>query len=120
MDLFDNDRPIYVQIVESVEQNIVTGKYKCGDKLPTVRELASEYKINPNTVQRSFTELESLGIVKSEGTVGRYVTDDRKIINNLKKNIIHEKIGNFMKDMETLDISVEETIEFIKSKGERS
>ncbi len=77
---FSDDVPIYLQIIEFMKADIVSGRYSSGDKLPAVRDLATEAGVNPNTVQKAFAELERQGFVQSERTSGRFVSiDDEKI-----------------------------------------
>ena len=70
----DNDRPIYLQLMERIQQDIVSGIYKPGDRLPSVRDLAVEAAVNPNTMQKALSELERSGLVYSQRTSGRFIT----------------------------------------------
>lgn len=98
----DSDRPIYAQIVERIQMQIVSGFYKPGDKLPSVRELAATANVNPNTMQKAFTELERSGLIVTQRTSGRLVTEDEKMINEIKKNLAEEQIKAFLEKMEKL------------------
>ncbi len=89
---FENDRPIYLQIVEQVKNCIISGEYAAGQRLPSVRDIAAEAKVNPNTVQRALTELENSGLVYSNRTSGRYITDDAALIENMKSNYAEKLI----------------------------
>ena len=71
-----NDRPIYLQLMERIQMDIVSGKYHAGDKLPSVRDLAIEAAVNPNTMQKALSELERVGLVYSQRTSGRFITED--------------------------------------------
>ena len=71
----DNDRPIYMQLMERIQQDIISGAYQPGDKLPSVRDLAVEAAVNPNTMQKALSELERCGLVYSQRTSGRFITD---------------------------------------------
>ncbi|MBO4920003.1 MAG: GntR family transcriptional regulator [Erysipelotrichaceae bacterium] len=84
---FSDDTPIYLQIIEEVKTDIVSGKYKTGDKLPAVRDLAYDAGVNPNTVQRAYAELERQGLVQSERTSGRFVSIDDEKIEELRKDL---------------------------------
>ena len=77
----DSDRPIFLQIVERIQTDIVSGRYQPGDKLPSVRDLAAEASVNPNTMQKAFAELERTGLVYSRRTSGRFITEDRTVKN---------------------------------------
>lgn len=82
---FDNNQPIYLQIMNYIKGEIITGKLKPGDKIPSVRELAAELQINPNTVQRTFQELERETIVETRRGMGRYVTGSEETILTVKR-----------------------------------
>ena len=102
---FTENVPIYLQIIEMLKISIVTGEYKADDKLPPVRELALKYGVNPNTVQRAYSELEREGIVQSERTSGRYINIDSKKINELKKGIGDEYIRQLFERLRQIGLS---------------
>ena len=80
---FDNNRPIYIQLLEDFKIKISTGEWEAGDKIDSVRNLATDYKVNPNTIQRALAELEREGLCESQRTIGRFVTEDEKKIKSL-------------------------------------
>ena len=88
----DSDRPIFIQIIERIQVDIISGLYKPGDKLPSVRELAQEASVNPNTMQKALSELERTGLVYSQRTSGRFITEDTAMINNLKSELAQELV----------------------------
>ncbi len=92
----DADRPIFIQIVERIQMDIIAGRYTPGDKLPSVRDLAAEAAVNPNTMQKAFMELERTGLVYSVRTSGRYITEDTNMIEELKTSLAKEKITEFL------------------------
>lgn len=106
----NSDRPIFIQIIERIQMNIISGLYKPGDKLPAVRELASIAAVNPNTMQKALSELEKTGLVYSQRTSGRFITEDTAMIEELKKKMAEEKIKEFFAAMEMLGISHEEAV----------
>jgi DNA-binding transcriptional regulator YhcF (GntR family) len=106
----DSDRPIFLQIVERIQMDIIAGKYKPGDKLPSVRELASEAAVNPNTMQKAFSELERTGLVYSQRTTGRFITEDTAMIDALKASLAKEKIMEFIEHMKRLGFKDEEIL----------
>ncbi len=110
---FDNDRPIYTQLLEQILFLIVSGQYPPGSKLPSVRDLASEASVNPNTMQRALTELERSGLIYSQRTSGRFVTEDRAMIQKMKDTIGKDKILTLFKDMEQLGYDQDQTISLI-------
>lgn len=107
-------RPIFIQIVERIQMDIISGVYKSGDKLPAVRELASIASVNPNTMQRALSELEKTGLVYSQRTSGRFITEDIKMIDELKQKLAKEKIDEFFAAMKMLGISEKEAIQLIQ------
>ena len=117
----DNDRPIYLQLMEKIRLDIVAGVYKPGDKLPSVRDLALEAAVNPNTMQKALSELERNGLVHSQRTSGRFITEDENMIQQTKENLAKEQITTFLKKMEQLGFSKEETISLMEQteKGEK-
>lgn len=106
----DSDRPIFMQILERIRVDIISGRYQPGDKLPSVRELAAEAAVNPNTMQRAFAELERTGLVHSKRTSGRFITEDREMIETLKVDIAKEKIQLFLDSMEQLGYDKEQIL----------
>ena len=113
---FNNERHIYIQIVEQLQIDILSGIYKQGEKLPSVRDLAKEYQVNPNTMQRAFNELEASGLVYTERGNGRFVSGENEKILITKEQIAQERIDEFMNYMFSLDLTVEEIIKMIKRK----
>lgn len=106
----DSDRPIFLQIIERIQMDIIAGVYQPGDKLPSVRDLASEASVNPNTMQKAFTELERSGLVYSKRTSGRFITEDVTMLNELKSSIAKEKITEFLEYMKKLGFQNEEIL----------
>ena len=106
----DSDRPIFLQIVERIQMDIISGKYAPGDKLPSVRDFAGEAAVNPNTMQKAFQELERTGLVHSVRTSGRYITEDTTMIEELKTSLAKEKISEFLELMQKLGYKNEEIL----------
>lgn len=107
---FKGDRAIYLQLIEEIQLRIISGLYKVGGRLPSVRDMASEASVNPNTMQKALSELEKMDILKSQGTTGRFITDDIKKIEKLKENLAKEKSENFLRSMKSIGFSKEESI----------
>ncbi|MCQ2577635.1 MAG: GntR family transcriptional regulator [Treponema sp.] len=117
----DSDRPIFTQIVERIQLDIISGIYKPGDKLPSVRDLAGEAAVNPNTMQKAFAELERTGLVFSQRTTGRYITEDTNMIAELRNNIAQSKVIELIGHMHKLGFTNEEILNLMKAileKGE--
>lgn len=106
----NSDRPIFLQIVERIQMDIIAGTYQPGDKLPSVRDLAAEAAVNPNTMQKAFSELERTGLVYSQRTSGRFITEDANMIHDLKSSIAKEKITEFLYAMQKLGFQNEEIL----------
>lgn len=111
----NNDRPIYAQIVEILQLRIVSGFYPAGERLPSVRELAAEAGVNPNTMQKAFMELERSGLITTMRTSGRVVTEDESMIREIKETIAIAEIENFFKKMREIGFSREQTMELAKN-----
>ena len=104
----DSSRPIYLQIIERVPMDIITGRYQPGDKLPSVRDLAQEAAVNPNTMQKALSELERSGLIYSQRTSGRFITEDKELIHQMKKELAAAEVSAFVAHMKQLGITPEE------------
>lgn len=111
---FNNNIPIYLQIIDSIKQDIVVGKLKTGQKIPSVRELAGILKVNPNTIQRVYQELYREKITYTKRGMGTYVTEKEKTISSLKEEISKKIILNFVEGMNKLGFSNKELITTLK------
>ena len=117
----DSDRPIFLQIAERIQTDIVSGRYQPGDKLPSVRDLAAEASVNPNTMQKAFAELERTGLVYSRRTSGRFITEDCHMIEQLKTSLATEKMEEFLAQMRQLGFQNDEILSLMNQtmKGEK-
>lgn len=104
----DSSWPIYLQIIERVQMDIITGRYQPGDKLPSVRDLAQEAAVNPNTMQKALSELERSGLIYSQRTSGRFITEDKELIHQMKKELAAAEVSAFVAHMKQLGITPEE------------
>ena len=114
----DSDRPIFIQILERIRIDVISGKYQPGEKLPSVRELAAEAAVNPNTMQRAFAELERTGLVYAKRTSGRFITEDQEMIGTVKSEIAKEKIRLFLDSMKELGYEKEQTLTLMRQSME--
>lgn len=112
--VFNNSVPIYLQIVSEIKKQIVSGKLIPGERIPSVRELALTYKVNPNTMQKALIELEENGLIKTERTNGKFVTEDENIINKIKNDYVDNLTQNYLSEMISLGITKQEIKERIK------
>ena len=117
---FRNDLPIYTQLMSQLQQRIVSGALAPGERLLSVRDLASEAGVNPNTMQRALTELERMGLVYSQRTAGRFVTDDEGRIRQLREELARDLAEEFLAGMEKLGFAQGEALDFVKREGERN
>ncbi|WP_223068856.1 GntR family transcriptional regulator [Paenibacillus caui] len=110
---FDNNLPIYLQIMNYIKRQIVSGSLTPGDKIPSVRELAAELQINPNTVQRTFQELEREGIVETRRGLGRFVTSEESKIMEIKKEMAGELLDKFVQGMKELGFGKDDIVSIV-------
>ena len=109
----ENDRPIYLQLMERIQQDIIKGVYQPGGKIPSVRELALEAAVNPNTMQKALSELERSGLVYSQRTSGRFITEDKKLLSHMKSELAKTHIHDFFTSMRQLGFCDEEILELV-------
>jgi len=110
-----SDRPLYTQIIEQIQIRIISGIYPAGSKLPSVRDMACEAAVNPNTMQKALSELERIGIVHAQRTSGRFITEDHEMINNVKVSIAKEQIKEFLEKMKNLGYEKKEILVLIEN-----
>ena len=110
---FNDKMPIYLQIMDLIKMDIVTGKLRSKDKLPSVREMATNLKVNPNTLQRSYQELERLGIVYTQRGTGTFVGEGENMVDDLKKEMAKEVIDSFILRMKSLGFTAKEIIKSV-------
>ncbi len=113
---FENNSPIYLQLIQKIKMAIASGEFKPGEKLPAVRELAMESKINPNTVQRALFQLEDEHLIFTQRTNGKYITEDKQKLKELKKELASNLLQEFLVKMQQLGFSKQEILEFIERK----
>lgn len=112
---FNDNLPIYIQIMDYIKRQIITMELKGGDKLPSVRELSTELKVNPNTVQRSYQELERENLVFTQRGMGNFVTEDSEVIRTLKSNMASNIVNVFISEMKALGFSLAEITDLISN-----
>lgn len=113
---FDSDTPIYLQLIRMIRQAIVTGSLPPGSKMPSVRDLACDYGVNPNTVQRALTELERDGLVFAERTAGRFITSDDALIESVRAELAERQISDFTDRMLALGYRREQLMQTLSQK----
>ena len=115
---FSNDKPIFLQLAEIIKNDIVTGKYKSKEKLPSVREFALIYSVNPNTVQKALQILEDDGLIITDRTNGKFVAESLEIIELQKSKTINKEISLFFEKMKALGLAEKEIKDLINKFGE--
>ena len=108
-------RPIWSQLVEQIQLRIVTGRYPAGSRLPSVRELAADASVNPNTMQRALSQLEADGLVCSQRTSGRFVTEQEETIMELKKTLAQNLVRDFLTRIEALGYTAKEAAQLLEA-----
>ena len=108
-------RPIWSQLVEQIQLRIVTGRYPAGSRLPSVRELAADASVNPNTMQRALSQLEADGLVCSQRTSGRFVTEQEETIMELKKTLAKNLVRDFLTRIEALGYTAKEAAQLLEA-----
>lgn len=111
---FNSGTVVYIQIAQRMRRLIIAGKYQPGERIPTVRQLALDAAVNPNTVQRAFSLLESEGLIESRGALGRFVTDDPGEINEARNMEAQALVSDFVKEADELSIPTDDIIKLIK------
>ena len=115
---FQDHLPIYAQLMDTLKRRIITGRYLPGEKLPSVRELAAEAGINPNTVQRAFSELEREGLIYTQRATGKYVTENADEIKSARQALAKTQVAEFLSNMQSLGYSVGGVIVLLQSFNE--
>jgi len=110
---FNSERPVYIQLIEQIQAGIITGYFKPGDKLPSVRDLATDATVNPNTMQKALVDLERTGLIYTNRTSGRFITSDENMIKKLKGESAQDLVQDFIERMRQLGFEPEETLEYV-------
>ncbi|WP_432664415.1 GntR family transcriptional regulator [Wukongibacter baidiensis] len=116
---FNNNIPIYLQVINKIKSDIITGKLNPGDKMPSTRDLAKELGINPNTASRVYKEMESLGLCFKKRGLGTFITESGEIVETIKDDMAEQLVGNFVEGMKKLGFSFDEMVDMILIKKEK-
>ena len=115
-----NDRPIWVQLIEQLTRRIVSGEYPPGARVPSVRDLAAEAGVNPNTMQRALSGLEERGLLVAQRNIGRFVTQDAALIVRMRQELAEQELAVFKRRIRLLGYQDQEILEFVSAKGEKA
>ena len=110
----DNNRPVYIQLVEQLKVKIISGEIELDSKLDSVRSLAADAMVNPNTMQKALAELEREGFVYSKRTSGRFVKDNKELIENERKNLVKDNVKNTLDTLINLGYTNEEILNLVE------
>ena len=116
---FDNNIPIYIQLLDYIKTYIISGQIKCGEKLPSVREFANMFNVSPNTMQKALSELESINLIYTERINGKYVTNDKEIIESIKMEYANSIAKEYFDNMKKIGMNEKEALEYLKRKDEK-
>ena len=111
---FDNNIPIYIQLLEYLKIYLISGVFKSGDKLPSVREFSATFKVNPNTMQKALAELESMNLIYTERTNGKYVTKDTSLIEKLKDEYATTLAKSYFEGMKKIGLGKADSIKYLE------
>ena len=111
---FDNNIPIYIQLLEYMKIYLISGAFKCGEKLPSVREFANTFRVNPNTMQKALAELESMKLIYTERTNGKYVTKDERLIERLKDEYALTLAKSYFQGMKRIGLGKADSIKYLE------
>lgn len=109
----NSERPVYIQLIEQIQTGIISGYFKPGDKLPSVRDLAADATVNPNTMQKALADLERTGLIYTNRTSGRFITSDETMIKKLKGQSAMELVQDFIERMKQLGFEPDETLDYV-------
>ncbi len=112
--VFDNNIPIYIQLLEYLKIYLMSGVFKAGDKLPSVRDFANTFKVNPNTMQKALGELEEMKLIYTERTNGKYVTKDEKLIEKLKDEYALTLAKSYFDGMKKIGLGKADSIKYLE------
>ena len=111
---FDNNIPIYIQVLEYIKIYLISGVFKCGGKLPSVREFSTTFKVNPNTMQKALAELENMNLIYTERTNGKFVTKDEKVIEKLKDEYAITLAKSYFQGMKRIGLGKADSIKYLE------
>ena len=117
---FKANQPIYLQVIDDIRRKLVTGAISPGQKLTSVRELAMNYQINPNTAARVYKEMELMGMCYTKRGLGTFITDDSKVIDGIRKDMAAEYLDTFVNGMHSLGYDIDEVISLITGRYEKA
>jgi DNA-binding transcriptional regulator YhcF (GntR family) len=116
---FNNRDPVYVQVIRHFKEQIATGLFEPGQEIPSRRELANQLKINPNTAQRAYKEMEEQGLIFTEGNLPSRITKDELVLKMVREELIQEAVDAFVDSVRTINVPLHEVLNLVKTKYDR-
>ncbi|MEK3889825.1 GntR family transcriptional regulator [Bacillus sp. FSL K6-3431] len=116
---FNNRDPVYIQVIRHFKEQIATGVFAPGQEIPSRRELASQLKINPNTAQRAYKEMEEQGLIFTERNVSSHITKDEQVLKMVREELILEAVDAFVHSVRTINVSLNEALNLVKKEYEK-
>ncbi|MFJ8519539.1 GntR family transcriptional regulator [Lysinibacillus xylanilyticus] len=113
---FNNRDPVYVQVIRHLKEQIAKGYFEPGQEIPSRRELANQLKINPNTAQRAYKEMEEQGLIFTEGNMPSCITKDEAVLKSVREELIIEAVDLFLGSIKSIDVPLSEVLELVKKK----
>ncbi|MFJ6266556.1 GntR family transcriptional regulator [Lysinibacillus xylanilyticus] len=113
---FNNRDPVYVQVIRHFKEQIAKGYFEPGQEIPSRRELANQLKINPNTAQRAYKEMEEQGLIFTEGNMPSCITKDETVLKSVREELIVEAVDLFLGSIKSIDVPLSEVLELVKKK----
>ena len=116
---FNNTEPMFVQIVRQLRAEILNGTYRADEQIPSVRQLAFDASVNPNTMQKALSKLEEEGLLYTRGTVGRFVTSDVAVLERARESVRREFVRLWLEEANALGMSREDLLRYIEKEDDR-
>lgn len=115
---FNNRDPVYVQVIRHFKEQIATGLFEPGQEIPSRRELANRLKINPNTAQRAYKEMEEQGLIFTEGNLPSRITKDEQMLKMVREELILEAVETFLHSVQSINVPLDEALNLVKKVSE--
>jgi GntR family transcriptional regulator len=116
---FNNRDPVYVQVIQHFKEKMAKGYYEPGQEIPSRRELANQLKINPNTAQRAYKEMEEQGLIFTEGNLPSRITKDEQMLKRVREELIGEAVDQFVHSVQTINVELPEVLDLVKDAYEK-
>jgi len=113
-EVFDDNKPIYIQIMDLIKKKMISKEFLPGDKLPSVRDMSKQLEVNPNTVQRAYIEMEREMLVYTKRGQGTFIVDEPEFVLKLRKEMVLDRVGRFVREMEGFGFSHDELLNIIE------